>query len=202
MKKIGIYRISNLIDGKVYIGQSTNLLRRLVRHKCDLKTNIHINKHLQSAWDLHGSNNFHFSILEECPKEQLNERELYWMSHYNSINNKEGYNILLPGEYPRSIKRANRGPKKRDIVCINLIDKDIKHFNSVKSLREYYSWTTKKVGDVLRYWNKGVDANTSKSYKNHAILDLSVFESLGIEEILKRGSIVKRGDSEFERKRK
>ena len=42
---IGIYMILNKVNNKVYIGQSKNITKRISRHRCDLRKNIHKNKY-------------------------------------------------------------------------------------------------------------------------------------------------------------
>lgn len=89
----GIYKIENLIDGKVYIGQSINILRRLADHKSSLKYNRHHNGYLQRAYNKYGKENFDFSIICECEKEDLDELEKYYiMDVYASTNRDKGYN--------------------------------------------------------------------------------------------------------------
>lgn len=80
---IGIYKISNLQNGKVYIGQSVNISARWSSHKWALKNGKHDNSHLQYAWNKYGPSNFEFSVLEECDKSQLNERETFWKNYYD-----------------------------------------------------------------------------------------------------------------------
>lgn len=89
----GIYKIENKINHKVYIGQSINIERRWQAH---LSPSQYHNTILQAAFDKYGKNNFIFSILEECDKEQLNEREQYWINYYDSY--KHGYNMTLGGD--------------------------------------------------------------------------------------------------------
>ena len=69
-KKIsGIYKIVNKVNGKYYVGSSTNISDtshgRWKRHKYLLNKNSHFNIHLQRAWNKYGKNNFIFSFIEE-----------------------------------------------------------------------------------------------------------------------------------------
>lgn len=94
---IGIYKIENIINHKIYIGKSIFVEKRFKEHKYALINNCHINKHLQSAWNKYGSENFEFSIIEECSKSNINEREIYWINFYGGIENNNNYNILKGG---------------------------------------------------------------------------------------------------------
>jgi group I intron endonuclease len=58
----GIYKITNKINGKVYIGQSINIERRWKEHISDKRKNSLI--HL--AIEKYGEKNFNFEIIEEC----------------------------------------------------------------------------------------------------------------------------------------
>ena len=60
---IGIYKIENKVNGKVYIGQSIDIEKRWKSHISYLNKGIHRNKHLQSAWDKYGEGNFDKKIL-------------------------------------------------------------------------------------------------------------------------------------------
>lgn len=93
---IGIYKITNNINNKIYIGQSVNINNRLNWHKELLQHNDHPNSHLQNSVNKYGFENFKFEIIEECDKNDLSVRERYWISHYNSMN--EGYNMTSGGE--------------------------------------------------------------------------------------------------------
>lgn len=59
----GIYTITNLLDGKYYVGSSLDLNRRLLSHRTKLNNNTHRNKHLQNAWNKHGKANFKFEVI-------------------------------------------------------------------------------------------------------------------------------------------
>ena len=90
---IGIYKIQNKLNGKIYIGQSVNITRRLWEHKASKNAKPgHIDYYIQKE----GIDNFEYDIIEECDKDSLIEREMYWIQYYNSYNN--GYNLTLGGE--------------------------------------------------------------------------------------------------------
>ena len=101
---IGIYKITNLLNNKVYIGQSVDIEKRWSTHKSELTNNYHYNAHLQSAWNKYGEDNFDFSIIEECDLNQLNDREIYWVSKYDSYKN--GYNLTPGGGNTDSFSKA------------------------------------------------------------------------------------------------
>lgn len=89
---VGIYKITNKINGKCYIGQSRNIENRLNRHRtAGFNPNDKCyNYPLYRAIRKYGLENFSFEVIEECLIEQLTNKELYWISHFNSIDN--GYN--------------------------------------------------------------------------------------------------------------
>lgn len=89
----GIYTITNLVNNKIYAGQSINVLLRLQQHKTNLISNIHSNKFLQNSFNKHGIENFKFEILEECSQEYLCSQENYWCNLLYVHNDKFGYNI-------------------------------------------------------------------------------------------------------------
>lgn len=95
---IGIYKIENLVNHKVYIGKSTHIKQRFQEHFSELNKNKHKNKYLQSSWNKYGVNNFSFEIIEECSKELLNEKEKIWIEHYGGANSKQTYNYTFGGD--------------------------------------------------------------------------------------------------------
>lgn len=90
----GIYALVNRRNEKMYIGRSIDLHKRKTTHLWNLKNNRHPNIHLQRAWN--NGDRFDFIVIEECPEEKCNEREIYWISHFDTFKN--GYNQCEGGE--------------------------------------------------------------------------------------------------------
>ena len=73
-----IYAIKNILDNKMYIGQTINIESRISAHRNNLINNKHHSSKLQNAFNKYGKENFKLIILEEnVKKELLNEREIY-----------------------------------------------------------------------------------------------------------------------------
>lgn len=148
---IGIYKITNKENGKIYIGQSINCERRIKEHcypnryKDGLVIDVAIHKY--------GVENFTYEIIEECDKENLDEREIYWIAYYNS--KKEGYNLtsggqqnsagedngraLLTEEDVRNIRLAYAEHKKQKEVYENYKEKIT--FSNFQAVWQGKTWT-------------------------------------------------------------
>lgn len=93
--RCGIYRITCLTNEKSYIGQSVNIRDRWRQHiKTALAHTSTLNK-LYQEMKKQGIENFIFEIVEEVPRSQLNEREVYWINFYKS--NLYGLNSTVGG---------------------------------------------------------------------------------------------------------
>ena len=92
-----IYKITNKINGKSYIGQTTNYQRRFREHR-NKGYGEEPNKPLYNAFDKYGIDNFDFEVIEDLT-ENYNEREKYWIQYYNTLL-PNGYNIEPGGEEP------------------------------------------------------------------------------------------------------
>lgn len=91
----GIYKIVNRINGKVYIGQSISIERRFIQHRNEgFNLNSRAYEYpLYKAIRKYGLKNFIFEIIEECPVEELNAKEKFYISEFNSTEKEKGYNI-------------------------------------------------------------------------------------------------------------
>ena len=86
---IGIYKITKIENGKSYIGQSNDIERRFNEHiaKDDIPIDIAISKY--------GSKAFTFEVLEECPIEDLDTKEKFWIEYFQAKT--VGYNSTAGG---------------------------------------------------------------------------------------------------------
>lgn len=84
---IGIYKIENLINHKIYVGQSIHIERRWIEHCSPSRKSI-----ISNAIRKYGKENFSFTILEECDIDELLEKEEFYIKKYNSIV-PFGYNV-------------------------------------------------------------------------------------------------------------
>lgn len=94
----GIYKITNINDGRVYIGRATKFLDRWRQHaKCGTGADkgAQINARLYEAMKKEGIENFTFEVLDECSTEEQPAREKYWVDYYRSM--EYGYNIKSGG---------------------------------------------------------------------------------------------------------
>ena len=87
----GIYKITNIKTKECYIGQAIHIKDRWVEHvKCGLGIDTPAGNKLYKAIQEFGLWNFSFEVLEKCPREQLNEKEKYYIDLYSSYD--YGYN--------------------------------------------------------------------------------------------------------------
>lgn len=90
-EQTGIYKITNIKNQLCYVGQAVNIYKRFNEHlKCGLGIDTPQGNKLYQAMAADGIDNFTFELLETCEKEQLNEKEQYYIDLYNSV--AFGYN--------------------------------------------------------------------------------------------------------------
>lgn len=95
---IGIYKITNIINNKCYVGSSVNITGRWYQHKTELKFNKHHSIKLQRSYNKHGVDNFKYEIIEECDIETLIIREQYYIDLFGCYKN--GYNSVMSASCP------------------------------------------------------------------------------------------------------
>lgn len=122
---VGIYKITNTINEKSYIGQSTDIYRRWRTEIAD-SNNVNSDSYnypLMRSFRKYGIDNFKFEVVEECDIEELNQKEIYWINYFDTFFH--GYNQTFGGD--ATIKQ----PKEKiigiisDLINTSMLHKDI-----------------------------------------------------------------------------
>lgn len=88
----GIYKITNVDDGRIYVGQAVDVAERWRQHiKRGLGAEPITQNKLYPAMHEIGPEHFRFELIEDCPRDKLNERERYWIDFLGS--KEYGYNV-------------------------------------------------------------------------------------------------------------
>lgn len=114
-----IYKITNTINQKVYIGQSIHPIQRFSEH-CYNNTDSLIHRAIKK----YGKENFQFEIIEP-DIENYNEREKYWINYYNCIS-PNGYNLSHGGDEPPIISKEKNHFSTHSIEDVALVKKLLK----------------------------------------------------------------------------
>jgi group I intron endonuclease len=179
---IGIYKITNLVNNKCDIGQSTNLSKRLNRHKNDLKNNRHFNKHLQNAYNKYGLDKFSFNIIERgLSEDELDDYEIDYIKLYNSTDRKFGYNIRSGGEANHKMADETKQKLSKAKTGVSLSEEHklaISKGSKGKELSEEHikNISESKKGDKnpmhgVEPWNKG--KNIPNTWQRNTSLDVA-----------------------------
>ena len=147
-----IYKITNIQNNKVYIGQTIRPVEyRFNRHINDALNNI-LNTHFARAIRKYGPKNFKFQVIDNAEtQDELNKKEQYWIQYYNSV--EEGYNetdaiskcggntyqskteeeMEVIKEKIRQTKLGAKNPMARKIKRINIITGEVDIFDTIIS---------------------------------------------------------------------
>lgn len=155
--KIGIYAITNIKNNKKYVGKSTNIQKRWYDHRSKAlhpRKKDEYNKLLYQDIRKFGLENFYIEILEECEKESLNEREVYWIQKLDSFNN--GYNNDFGGELPCYTKEhhlTDHGKAKLSIGDVKMCREAYKAGKRSREIYEKYFSQKIAWSGFLRMWH-------------------------------------------------
>ena len=108
----GIYKWTNKVNGKVYIGQSVDLSFRKLKFKC-FSIKKYGGEYINRARQKYNNVDFwDYEILEYCSEEELNSKEIYYINYYNSTNPNIGYNLSCGGSGHSGYKQSEETKRK------------------------------------------------------------------------------------------
>jgi group I intron endonuclease len=175
----GIYKITNTVNNKIYIGCASNIRTRINGHLYDLRKGIHKNDYLQKSWNKYGEKVFIFEVVEKCIIDVLHTREHYWVNQLNCLDKLIGYNLkptdpngcsLHSEETKEKLRVANKG-KKPSQACIEAG----KIYNASEECKMNLIEARKKLKDI--------DFNVVNAHKRKSIINVitgEVYESLAV----------------------
>lgn len=124
-----IYKITNKINGKCYIGQTRDFKNRIRKHIKDSKWDKKSHYPLYRAINKYGWDNFDIDIIDDCfDLDDMNKKEEFWIKKYNSTISKYGYNVQAGGSNISSerlskvLSKAKSNGTAHDMRVINLTD--------------------------------------------------------------------------------
>ena len=178
-----IYKITNKLNNKVYIGQTIQKpIERFYQHcakKCDKYI---LNMVIHKAIFKYGKDNFTFEVIEEVPKQQLNEREEYWIKYYNSYT--DGYN---------STKGGQKGNKPFKNIDNKVIIEQYQQGKSLRTIGKMFNIDKATVKSILIRNN--IKLRTTRTYKlsqeDRANIILDIKQGLSRNTIISKWNISK-----------
>ena len=178
-----IYKITNKLNNKVYIGQTIQKpIERFYQHcakKCDKYI---LNMVIHKAIFKYGKDNFTFEVIEEVPKQQLNEREKYWIKYYNSYT--DGYN---------STKGGQKGNKPFKNIDNKVIIEQYQQGKSLRTIGKMFNIDKATVKSILIRNN--IKLRTTRTYKlsqeDRANIILDIKQGLSRNTIVSKWNISK-----------
>ena len=178
-----IYKITNKLNNKVYIGQTIQKpIERFYQHcakKCDKYI---LNMVIHKAIFKYGKDNFTFEVIEEVPKQQLNEREEYWIKYYNSYT--DGYN---------STKGGQKGNKPFKNIDNKVIIEQYQQGKSLRTIGKMFNIDKATVKSILIRNN--IKLRTTRTYKlsqeDRANIILDIKQGLSRNTIVSKWNISK-----------
>ena len=147
---IGIYKITNP-KGKVYIGQSIDVNKRVKDYNNPQA--YQTGKKILNSILKYGIENHEIDIIEECNRENLNDREVFWIKEYNSV--KEGLNIEEGGYY------SNRSQEVKDKISKNRKGKNTRKITQYTPQLDFIK-TWDSINEAEEIYGKGIKSVLSR----------------------------------------
>lgn len=176
-----IYKITNLVNNKIYIGKTCKSIEeRWKRHLTDTYLGKNPKIALRKAILKYGKENFKIEKIDDAiSKDELNEKEIYWINYYNSTNREIGYNLTKGGdgndtyalkdedelklikEKISKTKIGGKNPKARRIKCLNIESNEELFFESLSLCQAFFgeenhNFITRRCIGKTKFLYKGI----------------------------------------------
>lgn len=180
MRASGIYKITNAVDGKFYIGSAKYIKERFSNHRNDLLKNKHKNSRLQNAYNKYGVESFVYDVVEVCNLDVLIEREQYYIDllqpFYNILKTAgSSIGLLHTAETKAIIGKINKGrvpPNKgqarsnetKNLLKKAWVNRRVTH-PITEDQRKVRSDNMKSIRKSNPPWNKGISYKKKSSVR-------------------------------------
>lgn len=150
-----IYKVTNKINGKVYIGQTIKTIEERWRQHQNAALKHDCQTHFARALRKYGIENFTIEQIDSVTsRNELDEKEIYWIQYYNSF--KDGYNSTRGGQHYsshekktdeelaaikeklRDSKLGGKNPRAIKVKCRNEKTGEEYHFDSTSEMQEFF----------------------------------------------------------------
>lgn len=167
----GIYKIENLLNSKIYIGQSIDIFFRWKTHCYNYNSNKVLA--IDKAIHKYGKENFSFQIIELCSQEQLNNKEIYYIEKFNTYFGN-GYNCTQGGQ------DCGHNSLKKKVVQTIIETGETIIFNSIADAAREYGIDPTNISRVCNglnysscnsFWNF-IDENGNKIPTNRKLKNI------------------------------
>ena len=160
MKNI-VYKITNKINNKIYIGCTTQGLNDRKREHYSRCFKVKYKSKLCDAMRKHGFDNFDFEIIEDCETtDQMFLKEIYYIGFYNSKDS--GYNLTIGGEGCLGYTHNEETRKKLSQMLTENHPHRGKKYEEIYDIEKVVEQKKKRAESVKRYWD-----NLSEEERNN-----------------------------------
>lgn len=143
LKAAGIYKITNIVNGKYYVGSALSIKQRWYTHKSELRRGVHGNSLLQRSWNKYGEDAFTFEVLEEVSTaDELLGREQHYIDELKAYDRSIGFNL-------RRNASSNLGHEFSEVTRRRMSEAHSGTKNSFYG-REHNETTKRRIGDATR----------------------------------------------------
>lgn len=153
-----VYKITNDVNDKVYIGQTINSIQERFKRHINSAINNELNTHFARAIRKIGPEHFTIELIDTAEsQEELTEKEYYWIHYYDSTH--KGYNetenklkcggntyasktpeeMRIISKKIRDTKLRGKNPQARAVKCRNIKTNEEKHFDSLRSMQDFFN---------------------------------------------------------------